>query len=149
MQKNPYTRRLKRIVVFVEVFVVLVAALACDNASPGPTSPTPSKEKGAALYTKYCLSCHGGSTGGQISDIPPPHNTNGHTWHHPDQQLTDIILSGLNTSTETQKMPAFRDKLAVEDTLAILAYIKTWWSEEQRAFQATATKQQSDYQSGK
>lgn len=73
--------------------------------------------------------------------MPPRHNTNGHTWHHPDQVLIDMILNGVTFSAEKQKMPAFRGKLTEEDVEAILAYIKSWWTKEQRAWQADVTKQ--------
>lgn len=102
---------------------------------------TTQQTRGSDLYQQNCLQCHGGATGGKLKDIPPPHNANGHTWHHADQQLTDMTLNGISFSLEEQKMPAFRDKLAEEDVKAILAYIKTWWTEEQRKWQREVTEQ--------
>lgn len=98
-------------------------------------------EQGEELYQANCQSCHGGATGGSLKDIPPPHNAKGHTWHHPDQLLIDMVLNGINFSAEEQKMPAFKDRLSREEVKAILAYIKTWWTDEQRAYQADVTKQ--------
>lgn len=46
-------------------------------------------------------------------------------------------------------MPAFKDKLNEQDVKDILEYIRTWWTEEQREFQRTATQQVSDYEKGK
>ncbi len=75
-----------------------------------------------------------------MRDIPPPHNANGHTWHHPDQLLMDIIQNGLAFAVEGQPtMPAFKDTLSPEETGMIVAYIKTLWTPEQRSFQATVT----------
>jgi mono/diheme cytochrome c family protein len=37
-------------------------------------------------------------------------------------------------------MPTFKEQLTEEDVAAILAYIKTWWTEEQRQFQARITR---------
>lgn len=74
-----------------------------------------------------------------MRDIPPPHNANGHTWHHPDQQLTDIVLNGFSFSVERQKMPAFKDTLTEDDVQAILSHIKMWWTDEQRQHQAEVT----------
>jgi mono/diheme cytochrome c family protein len=96
--------------------------------------------RGAALYSTNCQSCHGGASGGSLKDIPPPHNANGHTWHHPDQQLMDMVMNGITFSLEDQKMPAFKGKLTEEDVKAILAYIKTWWTQEQREHQKEVTR---------
>ncbi len=124
------------------LFLAILVFSSCNGASRQPGT-TPSKgliEKGALLYQANCQSCHGGATGGKLRDIPPPHNANGHTWHHADQQLTDMILNGISFSLEEQKMPAFKDKLTEEDVKAVLAYIKTWWTEEQRSWQRKVTE---------
>jgi mono/diheme cytochrome c family protein len=86
-----------------------------------------------------------------MSDMPPRHNANGHTWHHPDCQLTHIILNGsgemgemmrrMMGQADTPAMPVFRDRLSEEDARAILAYIKTWWTAEQREAQARFTQE--------
>ncbi len=125
---------------------LLLSALAfsgCNDGGPERPRATPSDpliERGAALYQGNCLQCHGGATGGKLKDLPPPHNANGHTWHHADQQLTDMTLNGISFAVEgQQKMPAFKDKLSEEEVKAILAYIKTWWTEDQREWQKNAT----------
>lgn len=103
--------------------------------------PVPSEARGAKLYAQYCQACHGGATGGRVDAIPPPHNRNGHTWHHPDCQLEEIILSGFDRGDPAvPAMPAFRGRLSEDDVRAILAYIKTWWDPEQRAAQARVTR---------
>lgn len=129
----------------VRIAGLLFAALALSacgiygQAGTGTAFP-PLVERGSVLYQQYCQSCHGGATGGNLKDIPPPHNANGHTWHHADQQIIDIIHNGFSFSLpEEQKMPAFKEKLAEDDAKAILAYIKTWWTEEQRRWQAEVT----------
>jgi len=59
--------------------------LACSSGSTQTTTPTPQQlELGQQLYNANCASCHGGTSGGSMMSIPPPHNANGHTWHHPD-----------------------------------------------------------------
>ena len=128
------------------VLVLLVAALlfaSCGGALKQPKAPSPDDliQTGAGLYQASCQVCHGGATGGKLRDIPPPHNANGHTWHHADQQLTDMVLNGISFSLEEQKMPAFKDKLTEADVKAILAYIKGWWTEEQREWQRKVTEE--------
>lgn len=119
-----------------------VFLLSSCTGKPGQAG-TPSSgslvEIGERLYQANCQSCHGGATGGKLRDIPPPHNANGHTWEHADQLLTKIILEGFADPRQPQPMPAFKDKLNKEDVQAVLTYIKTWWTEEQRQFQAKAT----------
>ena len=36
-------------------------------------------------------------------------------------------------------MPAFKDQLTEEDVRAVLAYMKSWWTPEQRESQAKVT----------
>ncbi|MBI3742530.1 MAG: hypothetical protein HY257_12360 [Chloroflexi bacterium] len=87
-----------------------------------------------------------------MMDYPPRHNANGHTWHHPDCELTYIILYGSNEMTEmmrqmmnvpttTPRMPAWRAKLSSEEISEILAFIKTMWTPEQQRAQTQITQQ--------
>ena len=110
-------------------------------------------QKGEPLYRANCQSCHGGPTGGKMMDLPPPHNANGHTWHHPDCQLKEIILNGsgemgeimrqmMGATEKTPKMPTWKGILSDDDVSAVLAYIKSMWTQEQREFQAKVTQTQ-------
>ena len=42
----------------------------------------------------------------------------------------------MNGKLGISQMPAFQDKLGVSEVEAILAYLKTWWTEEQTQSQA-------------
>ena len=85
-----------------------------------------------------------------MMDYPPRQNANGHTWHHPDCQLKEVIKNGGDEMTsmmrrmmvppDAPRMPAFKDVLSDEDIDAILAFIKTWWTDQQRSFQAQVTR---------
>ncbi len=110
-------------------------------------------QRGEQLYNANCLVCHGGASGGTMMDYPPKHNANGHTWHHPDCQLKIVILNGsdemtimmrqmMNVPDTVARMPVWKYKLSNDDIDAILTFIKTWWSEDQRAFQAQVTRAQ-------
>ena len=88
-----------------------------------------------------------------MMSIPPPYNANGHTWHHPDCQMVDILLNGsdemgdmmrrmMPAAEGTPRMPAFRRQLSPEDINAILAYIKTMWTPMQRDQQAKLARAQ-------
>ena len=98
--------------------------------------------RGEELYDRHCVACHGGSSGGAIDDIPPRHNAQGHTWHHADCDLIDMVLEGMPQREGFPEMPAFGDELTEAEVEAILAYIKTWWEPEQREIQAEITAAQ-------
>ncbi len=96
---------------------------------------------GQTIYTAHCAACHGVNLQGQFNwrnrlsngRLPaPPHDENGHTWHHPDAQLFDIVQNGLvpgRTAPEGYEsdMPAYGDTLSDQDIVAVLAYIKSRW----------------------
>lgn len=116
------------------------------------STPAQPVARGQQLYETYCQGCHGGVTGGTMMDMPPKHNANGHTWHHPDCQLTDIVMNGsdamgdmmrrmMGTSEDVPRMPKFKETLTEAQVKDILAYIKTWWTEEQRQVQQQITQQ--------
>ena len=134
---------LRRLGLFLALFLGVLALSSCGGAQVQPkgTSSDPLIERGMGLYQASCQTCHGGATGGSLKDIPPPHNANGHTFHHADQQLMDMVLNGISFSLEEKRMPPFKDNLTEEDVRAILAYIKTWWTEEQREYQRQVTAQ--------
>jgi mono/diheme cytochrome c family protein len=116
-------------------WLALAAAIGCGRGEI---------ERGEALYEANCRSCHGGASGGALRDVPPPHNANGHTWHHQDCLLKDITLNGFDDPSlpaDRPKMPAFKGRLTEEEVEAILVYIKTWWTEEQREWQRQVTEQ--------
>jgi hypothetical protein len=71
--------------------VAAVVVAGCDAGSP----TSDELARGAELYQAHCVTCHGGPTGGSTSDIPPRHNAEGHTWHHADCDLVDIVNDGL------------------------------------------------------
>jgi mono/diheme cytochrome c family protein len=121
-------------VALISVLAIVLAACA-TQPSPERTVPEANLDRGAALYNQYCLGCHGGATGGSMMDLPPPHNANGHTWHHPDCELVEIVLHGsgkmgammrrmMGTPEHIPRMPAFRDTLSLADVEAILWYIQ-------------------------
>lgn len=106
---------------------------------------------GEQVYNTNCASCHGINGEGQFPDAPmqpdetgrigaPPHNGNGHTWHHDDDLLYEMVENGGMGNPEMfYPMPAFGDQLSEAEIFAAIAYIKTMWSEEQRMMQAQRT----------
>lgn len=111
------------------------------TASPPPTVTqaveTPAAERGTRLYAENCSACHGERDGTGGIPEAPRHNDAGHTWHHPDAQLRDWVLNG---KVGFGQMPPQKDKLTAEQVDLVLAYIKTWWTPDHRAFQEDVSK---------
>ena len=130
-------------------FAPAPAAVAILDTRPD-SSFTAEQLRGRTIYYANCASCHGGPTGGDMMDYPPRHNTNGHTWHHPDCELKQVIREGGDEMTammremmappNAPKMIAFKDKLSDADIDAVLAYIKTMWYSYQQDAQADVTR---------
>lgn len=118
-------------------------AIAVAGCTPGASVDGEQLARGEELYQANCMLCHGGETGGDIADIPPRHNAEGHTWHHPDCLLVEIVQEGMprrpGLPDDAPTMPAFGDRLTDEDIRAILAHINTWWTEEQKESQEQVT----------
>ena len=98
---------------------------------------------GAQIYATHCASCHGEKLEGQPDwrkKLPngrmpaPPHDDSGHTWHHTDKWLFLVVENGMVSPLARygyqSDMPAFNDKLSDRQIRAVLAYIKSHWSEE-------------------
>ena len=77
----------------------------------------------------------------------PPHDDSGHTWHHPDHLLFGITKIGLvppyAPPAYQSDMPAFGGKLSDEEIWAVLAYVKSRWSQEILPMRAEMTRNAS------
>ncbi|WP_425098093.1 c-type cytochrome [Tropicibacter sp. S64] len=96
-------------------------------------------QSGAALYADHCAACHGADLAGQPdwqvqkADgylSAPPHDETGHTWHHADPLLIDIVTRGTEAivgGTYKSEMMGFAEVLNEAEILDVLAYIKSTW----------------------
>lgn len=127
-----------------------LAALMVSAQAPqrhGAAQEAGPAEAGARLYAEHCAACHGVNLEGQPrwqhrredGRLPaPPHDASGHTWHHPDAQLVEIIKHGparLIPGYESD-MPGFAGLLTEEEIRAVLAFIKASWPPEIQRRQA-------------
>ena len=110
---------------------------------PAPTLDAALASQGEVLYLQACARCHGTNLEGEANwrvtkedgSLPsPPHDSSGHTWHHPDSLLLEIIANGGDLQFNST-MPGFADSLTEEDMIAILTYLKSSWNEEDREYQ--------------
>ena len=103
---------------------------------------------GQRVYAESCAQCHGARLEGQPDwrerlpngRLPaPPHDADGHTWHHPDKVLFDITKFGLTPFAPAgyeSDMPAYEGVLTDAEMRAVLAYIKSTWPPQIRERQA-------------
>ena len=98
--------------------------------------------KGEVLYQEYCAACHGTNLEGQENwkepdaegYLPaPPHDETGHTWHHADGLLIQIVTHGTEAligGTYKSNMQGFGDVMSDDDILDVMAFIKSTWPQE-------------------
>ena len=134
-----------------------LAVTACDaerQGESGPGADPATLALGETIYAEHCASCHGPSGEGppewlqeQMTEAgempPPPHDSTGHTWRHSDALLYQIVEEGWRdpfNRTEHLTMPPFGETLNPSEIRAVLEYIKTLWTPEQRQFQETESQ---------
>lgn len=121
---------------------------ACERGEGDAPEPNPKTiALGREVYVAYCASCHGvdgkgegrWQTPNELGELPaPPHDSTGHTWKHSDAMLYHTVSEGWRdpfNKTDRLTMPAFKNVLSPAQIRAVITYIKTFWSPEQREFQ--------------
>ena len=97
--------------------------------------------RGKIVYENNCISCHQVNLVGAENwkgvdkdghRKAPPLNGTGHTWHHDDASLHNIIKYGLVKFVENYegKMIGFEGNLKDKDIDSVLSYMKSFWSED-------------------
>ena len=129
----------------VAVVPALLALVGCGGDRPDPYALM----EGEAIYASECASCHGAKLEGQPDwrirradgKLPaPPHDASGHTWHHPRDQLAQIVKFGMVPPNApagyASDMPGFGSKLSDKQIDNVLTYIESRWPPEVRAQRA-------------
>ena len=107
--------------------------------------------RGKIIYQNNCISCHqvnlvGVENWKELDEDghrkSPPLNGTGHTWHHDDATLHNIIKYGLVKLVKNYqgKMLGFEDKLKDKDIDSVLAYIKSFWPDDMYQQQINLSK---------
>ena len=115
--------------------------------APLPELDSQAVGRGQVLYEAHCAECHGANLEGDPnwqtqnddgSFKPPPQDVNGHTWHHADQLLVDIVLNG--SDFPQSRMPLFAGSLSEGDVIDILEFFKSTWGPTERDVNWQATQ---------
>ncbi|WP_028300483.1 c-type cytochrome [Oceanospirillum beijerinckii] len=94
-------------------------------------------EQGKVIFQQNCAQCHGGFAQGNPDwrqpkadgrYLPPPLNGSGHAWHHPLDQLRQVIKYGQGPDIPSD-MPAWDDKLSDQEIDATIAWFQSRWPE--------------------
>ena len=107
--------------------------------------------RGKIIYQNNCISCHQANLIGvenwkELDEDghrkSPPLNGTGHTWHHDDATLHNIIKYGLVKLVKNYqgKMLGYEDKLKDKDIDSVLAYIKSFWPDDMYQHQINLSK---------
>jgi mono/diheme cytochrome c family protein len=151
-------------IILLIVLLLVACSPAAEFVTPMPATPLPTDaplrltqiaanpvlQVGKTEYDLRCAHCHGYSGEGQLPHtventlrlgmIPvPAHDSSGHTYLHGDDLLIKIIEEGVPNPLSQFPMPAFKDVLTDEQIIAVIEYMKLWWTEEQRAHQREVT----------
>lgn len=155
---------MSRLLLIVLLVACCALTAACGGAATQPPALTliapedlptasfddPVLRDGQLNYNLYCAHCHGYDGQGQIEEsiantlelgmhLVPAHNSTGHIWQHPDQLLLRVAKEGIPNPLSQFPMPPFGEVLTDEQIMGIYAYIKLWWTDEQREHQADVT----------
>lgn len=108
--------------------------------------------RGAQLYAAECAGCHGARLADAGTwtrpDVRRPWSAPslgraGHAWQHSDAELAATVAHGGGGTAapgDPLGMPAFAERLGHGDIDAILAYVKSGWPRDARAYQAALSR---------
>ena len=136
--------------------IILGLLLSGNNANASNHYPITrdsnfSIARGELLYDQHCASCHMPNLSGAKNwkgkdkdghNLSPPLNGSGHTWHHSDELLHNIIKHGFINLVKNYKgkMIGFGDKMSDKQIDSVLSYIKNYWEDEMYDKQISISK---------
>jgi len=105
------------------------------SAETGKAPDPGAVKRGAIIYKKHCVTCHGEKAAGV--PVPPPLlrqpgfiaapalNGSAHAWHHSDEDLLKVIMEG---SKRPNTMPGWKGVLTIEQARDVIGYFKSFWN---------------------
>ena len=138
------------------ILLACILGIVGSSVHAGADAPAGKEDvrAGRQIYQSQCASCHGARGEGapgweqpdKLGELPgPPHDAQGHTWKHADGMLYRIVKQGWRdpfNKTQRLTMPAFGQALEPNEIRAVIEYLKTLWTNEQRRFQREESRRQ-------
>lgn len=105
---------------------------ACGGAASAPPTPDPDPATlGERTFAQYCAPCHGAAGEGFINALNAPAlNADGESHTLTDEAILAAIIDGGAASGGT--MAPLGDALSPEQEAAVLEFVHSLWSDEQR-----------------
>ena len=123
---------MRRVSLWLAIAVLMLAASGCaiePAATPTPADPA---ELGRQTFVSYCVPCHGASGEGFINALNAPAlNADGESHLLSDAEILSAIIDGGAESGGA--MTPLGDALSPEQEAAVLEFVHTLWTDEQRA----------------
>jgi mono/diheme cytochrome c family protein len=153
------TIRAASAILFLVIFLTACGVMSLDSTPtpfiytaappPTPTLSNPILRQGERSYATNCAHCHGYNGEGQKLETianterlgmktVPAHDSSGTTWKHADELLFMVIRGGVQNPLNQYQMPSYA-ALPDAEIWAIIAFMKTRWTDEQRAYQRAVT----------
>jgi mono/diheme cytochrome c family protein len=147
------SRRLSILLIFlggITPWLIGMVSVQAQTSTPTRQADPNNAEQvalGQQVYASFCAGCHGANLEGQpnwrqrlpMGNFPaPPHDETGHTWHHADQWLFEIVKYGGRHHAPPRyrsAMPAYQEMLSDAEIWAVLAFIKSRWPAATRELQ--------------
>ena len=131
----------KNFFLIITIFLINLDFSFASNHYPITRDSKIAIVRGELLYNQYCASCHMPNLSGAKNwkgkdedghNLSPPLNGSGHTWHHSDELLHNIIKHGFVNLVKNYKgkMVGFGDKMSDKQIDSVLSYIKSHWDDE-------------------
>jgi cytochrome c oxidase cbb3-type subunit 3 len=110
----------------IECALVLFACLASGTLECGGATPTPAERRGAQLYARMCVVCHGRSGEGYAADQAPALAQRNFLASVSDEFLVSAIDNGRSGTTMSAWSRARGGPLNREDVDALVAFLRHW-----------------------
>jgi len=116
---------------------LLLAACGDAPSPPPPTAVVEPAALGQQTFAKWCVPCHGADGQGFVNALNAPAlNAGGDAYRLSDAQILAAIIDGGAASGGA--MAPLGNALTDDEETAVLRYLHTLWSDDQRAAHAAA-----------
>jgi len=116
---------------FTLLALAAAALTGCGGAGQVADTGDPAT-LGQRTFMQWCAPCHGAEGEGNINALAaPPLNAAGDTFRLTDAEILDGIVKG--GTQEGSTMQPLGEFLTAEQQMAVMYYVHTLWSDQQRA----------------